>query len=124
MPLLRSATGRCFAAYEPGPAIAPLLQDASAVARQEPRTALPLTAQAVDDMLADVRARGMARAVDGMLPALAGSCAPVFDCEGRLVPGLLALGSIAHFDAGWNGRVARLLHAAAARRSADLGHSG
>jgi DNA-binding IclR family transcriptional regulator len=124
MPLLSSATGRCFAAYAPGPAIAPLLQEELALARRESHTDVPLTAQAVDDMLADVRARGMARAVDSMLPAMAGFCAPVFDCDGHLVLGLVALGSIAHFNADWNGRVAQVLHDAATRLSADLGHSG
>jgi len=124
MPLLSSATGRCFAAYTPGPAIASLLQEELTLARQESRTDIPVTGQAVDAMLAEVRTRGMARAIDSLLPAVAGFCAPVFDCDGHLVLGMVTLGPIAHFDADWNGLVARALHDAATRLSADLGHKG
>lgn len=124
MPLLSSATGRCFAAYAPAQAIAPMLQEELALAREESRNDVPLTQQAVDAMLAEVRARGMARAIDSLLPALAGFCAPVFDCDGHMVLGIVTLGSIAHFDASWDGTVARALHDAANRLSADLGHKG
>lgn len=124
MPLLSSATGRCFAAHAPAHAIAPLLEQELALARQGSRSDLPQTAQAVEAMLAEVRTRGIARAVDSMLPALAGFCAPVFDSDGHMVLGIVAVGSIAHFDTDWDGSVARALRGAASRLSADLGHKG
>ncbi|MCW5629876.1 MAG: IclR family transcriptional regulator [Rhodoferax sp.] len=124
MPLLSSATGRCFAAHAPATAIAPLLQDELAQAREESRTDVPLTQHGIDAMLAEVRTRGLARAIDSLLPALAGFCAPVFDCDGHMVLGIVALGSVAHFDTDWDGRIARALREAATRLSDDLGHAG
>lgn len=124
MPLLSSATGRCFAAYAPAAAVAVLLQGELAQAREESRTDVPSSQQGIDAMLAEVRARGLARAVDSLLPALAGFCAPVFDCDGHMVLGIVTMGSVAHFDADWDGSVARVLREAALRLSADLGHKG
>lgn len=124
MPLLSSATGRCFAAHAPALAIAPLLQEELALAGEVSRADVPRTQQGIDDMLAEVRARGLARAIDSLLPALAGFCAPVFDCDGHMVLGIVAVGSIAHFDVDWDGSVARALRDAATRLSADLGHKG
>jgi hypothetical protein len=40
----------------------------------------------------------MARAVNTLLPGVAGFCAPVFDADGHLVLGMVALGSLATFD--------------------------
>ncbi|MEO7939483.1 MAG: IclR family transcriptional regulator [Burkholderiaceae bacterium] len=122
MPLLSSATGRCFVAHAPPQAIAPLLQEELALARAEARPDVPQTQGEVDAMLAEVHTRGLARAIDSLLPAMAAFCAPVFDCDGHLVLGIAALGSIAGFDTAWDGSVACALRAAAKRLSADLGH--
>ena len=64
-------------------------------------------------MLDEVRARGMARVVDTLLPGVAGFCAPVFDADGHLALGMVAMGSVATFDTAWDGAVARPLAAAA-----------
>ena len=65
---------------------------------------------------------GIARAVDSLLPAMAGFCAPVFDFDRHMVLGIVALGSIAGFDTDWDGAVARALRTAAAQLSSDLGY--
>jgi DNA-binding IclR family transcriptional regulator len=65
--------------------------------------------------------RGMARVVNVLLPGVAGFCAPVFDADGHLALGMVALGSLATFDADWDGAVARPLAAAARQLSRDLG---
>ncbi len=124
MPLLSSATGRCFAAHASTQAVATLLQEELALARAERRPDVPRTQLDVETLLADVRTRGLARAIDSLLPAMAAFCAPVFDCDGHLVLGIAALGSIARFDTDWDGSVARALRTAAERLSADLGHKG
>lgn len=124
MPLLSSATGRCFAAHVSATAIAPMLQDELDQASAVARTDVPQTHAGIDSMLAEVRARGIARAVDSLLPAMAGFCAPVFDCDGHMVVGIVALGSIARFDTDWDGGVAQALRVAARRLSADLGYKG
>ena len=123
MPLLSSATGRCFAAHVSREAIAPLLRAELARARQLGRTDLPRTQAELKALLDEVRSRGLARVVDTLLPGIAGFCAPVFDFDGHLVLGIVAMGSIATFDTDWNGAVATVLGQAARQLSRDLGHS-
>ena len=124
MPLLSSATGRCFAAYVSRDAIAPMLRDEMARAQKAGRTDVPATMAEVKTMLDDVRARRAARVVDTLLPGIVGFCAPVFDSDGHIVLGIVTLGSVATFDAARDGAVHRPLAAAAAQLSADLGHGG
>ena len=123
MPLLSSATGRCFAAHVSREAIAPLLRAELSRARQLGRTDLPRTQAELKTLLDDVRERGLARVVDTLLPGIAGFCAPVFDFDGHLVLGIVAMGSIATFDTDWHGAVATALGQAARQLSRDLGHS-
>ncbi len=122
MPLLSSATGRCFAAHVPAQAIAPMLEVELAQARVVSHGHVPRTPEAVETMLTEVRSRGIARAVDSLLPAMAGFCAPVFDFDRHMVLGIVALGSIAGFDTDWDGVVAQALRTAAAQLSSDLGY--
>ena len=141
MPLLSSATGLCFAAFmgahnpahvnpahanpaQPTPAahrLTHLLQEALAGQQKLAREDVPRTLAEVNAVLADVRSRGMARAVNTLLPGVAGFCAPVFDADGHLVLGMVALGSLATFDPAWDGAVATPLQAAAAQLSGELG---
>ena len=123
MPLLSSATGRCFAAHMPREAVAPMLQDELAHAAKLRRTDLPTTAAAVDTLLTEVRTHGSARVVDTLLPGIVAFCAPVFDADGHLVLGITTLGPAATFDPDWDGAVATPLRAAARQLSADLGWS-
>jgi len=122
MPLLSSATGRCFASYVSREAIAPLLREELARARQLGRTDLPRNQADLNLMLRQVREHGLARAVDSLLPGVAGFCAPVFDFDGHLVLGMVAMGSAASFDTAWDGSVATPLLTAARQLSAELGH--
>lgn len=124
MPLLSSATGRCFAAYAPAEAIAPMLKEEMARAQKQGRTDVPLGMPAVRALLQDVRQRGMARVMDTLLPGIVGFCAPVFDSDGHMALGIVALGPTGTFDSEWNGAVATPLAAAAAQLSSDLGHRG
>ncbi len=123
MPLLASATGRCFAAHVSREAIAPLLREELAQARRLGRTDLPRNQAELRQMLDEVRTQGLARVVDHLLPGIAGFCAPVFDFDGHIVLGMVALGSVATFDARWDGPVANTLRAAARQLSHDLGHT-
>ena len=131
MPLLSSATGLCFAAFmethnvaQPNPAhsrLTHLLDEALAGQKKLARPDLPANREQVNDLLAGVRSQGMARAINTLLPGVAGFCAPVFDADGHLALGMVALGSLATFDPAWDGAVARPLKAAAAQLSSDLG---
>ena len=123
MPLLSSATGRCFAAHVSAEAIAPLLADELAQARQAGRADLPRTAPELEKILKEVRKQGLARVVDTLLQGVCGFCAPVFDSDGHMVLGVVALGAAPAFDVAWDGAVATRLRAAAAALSDDLGSS-
>ena len=131
MPLLTSATGRCFAAHlsaDPGlERIGPMVQDElrrlQAIPHAQCRADLPTTLAQVQGLFAEVRQRGMARVVDTLLPGVVGFCAPVFDSDARMVMGVVALGSAATFDAEWGGTVEAPLRALARQLSSDLGYT-
>ena len=124
MPLLSSATGRCFAAHLSKEAIAPLLREEMARAQKQGRTDVPTTMAQARALLDEVRARGAARVIDVLLPGIVGFCAPVFDSDGHIALGIVALGPTGTFDAEWDGAVHRPLCAAAAQLSRDLGFAG
>ena len=123
MPLLSSATGRCFAAFMPRETTAALLHEELAHASRLRRTDLPADAAAVDALLREARERGSARVVDTLLPGIVAFCAPVFDADGHLALGITTLGSVATFDAAWGGAIDAPLRAAAAQLSRDLGRT-
>ncbi|OOG45111.1 IclR family transcriptional regulator [Polaromonas sp. A23] len=133
MPLLSSATGLCFCAFmaqasagrrHPNDHLAPLLKNELARMQKLARKDVPRTMTEVTAVLEEVRARGVARVIDTLLPGVGGFCAPVFDADGHLALGMVALGSLANFDPEWDGAVARPLVAAATQLSSDLGFTG
>ena len=134
MPLLTSATGRCFAAFmgsegRDAQRIAPMVRDELARLKKLPRNGdlslvdVPQSTQEVQSMLDDTRQRGLARVVHSLLPGVGGFCAPVFDAQGRLALGLVVLGSVATLDTNWQGAPASALLRCARQLSADLGHA-
>ena len=132
MPLLTSATGRCFAAFmgqegRDAQRIAPMIREELARVKKLPRNGLPLedvpqTLQDVQAMLDETRAQGLGRVVHSLLSGVGGFCAPVFDAQGRLALGLVVLGSVATLDTDWNGAPAQALRRCARQLSDDLGH--
>jgi DNA-binding IclR family transcriptional regulator len=125
MPLLTSATGRCFAAYARPEAIAAALKAELAVLAKMPanvpRGDAPTSLAAAQALLKETRLRGLGRVCDTLLPGIAGFCAPVFDASGHMVLGLVSLGSTASFDAAWDGAVATPLKRCAQQLSSDIG---
>ena len=127
MPLLSSATGLCFLAFKgpgrqtSGDRLALLLKDELARTQKAGRSDVPSTMAEVTQTLEEIRRRGMGRVVNTLMPGVAGFCAPVFDADGHMVLGMVALGSLANFDSAWDGQVAKPLKAAADQLSADLG---
>ena len=124
MPLLSSATGRCFAAFVSKDAIAPMLKDEIVRAQRQGRKDVPATLADARALLAEVRERGVARVVDTLLPGIVGFCAPVFDADGHIALGVVALGPTGTFDASWGGAVDKPLRAFARQLSSDLGYAG
>jgi DNA-binding IclR family transcriptional regulator len=125
MPLLSSATGRCFAAFIGHGGAAdkaqPMIDAELALARKLGRSDLPSTAAQVQAMLSETRAQGLGRVVNVLLPGISGLCAPVFDADGHLALGVVSLGSSATLDADWQSPVAQALRAFTGQLSADLG---
>jgi DNA-binding IclR family transcriptional regulator len=124
MPLLSSATGRCFAAFVSKEAIAPMLKEEIARAQRLGRSDIPATLAEARALLGEVRERGAARVVDTLLPGIVGFCAPVFDADGHIAVGVVTLGPTGTFDASWGGAVDRPLRAMARQLSRDLGWRG
>ncbi len=113
MPLLNSATGRCFAAYLPAAAAAPLLEAELALMPEE-RIRYPVR-------LDEIRAHGLSRVEGDLLRGVASVAAPVFGQGGGIVAVIAALGPQGAFDVAWDGGHARAVKDAAARLSARLG---
>ena len=130
MPLLSSATGLCFAAFmgtrqaAVNTRLNGLLLDELARGQKLGRRDLPANMTQVVTLLDEARQHGMARVVNTLLPGVGGFCAPVFDADGHMVLGMVALGSLSSFDADWDGKVATPLKAAAQQLSSDLGYIG
>lgn len=122
MPLLSSATGRCFAAWLPAATTAPLLQAELQQTHGADAPTAPAIA-ALQPLWAEVRAQGAARVEGHLLPGTAAFCAPVFDASGQLALGVLCLGPSTRFDARWQGAVHGPLSAWARQLSHDLGHA-
>jgi DNA-binding IclR family transcriptional regulator len=85
---------------------------------------VPATLAEAHAVLEEVRERGAARVVDTLLPGIVGFCVPVFDSDGHIVLGIVALGPVGTFDPEWEGAVDRPLRAAARQLSSDLGYRG
>lgn len=113
MPLVNSATGRCFAAYLPDTVTAPLLE-AEFLVRPEERERYPAR-------LAEIRAHGLSRVEGDLLRGVASVAAPVFSHTGAIVAVIAALGPQGAFDVDWQGRNALAVKGAAAALSRRLG---
>ncbi len=74
-----------------------------------------------DAEVAQVRQRGLARAVNRVVEGVSAMSAPVFDVRGRIALGLTAIGPSASFDTRWDGVVAQALRGAARSLSQRLG---
>jgi DNA-binding IclR family transcriptional regulator len=122
MSTLNTATGRVFAAWLP-PAIvehliARELRDEAVIAQATAR----LAKKDLDALRAEVRQRGVARAVGHPIPGINAISAPVFDHTGAIVLALTAIGPSGSFDPAWNGAIAQKVRACAARISDRLGY--
>jgi len=123
MPLLTSATGRCFAAFMPSDLTTPMLKAELAREQKIKRHGVPITLAEAKTMLDEVRQRGLARVTDALLPGVAGFSAPVFDSDAHMVLAMVSLGPTSSFDASWTGAPARALRHTAQQLSAELGMS-
>ena len=128
MPMLSSATGRCFAAFL-GHGVGSdqakvLVEREMALARDSGRKDVPTNVKELKALIAETREHGLGRVNNVLLPGISGFCAPVFDADGHLALGVVSLGSSANFNVAWNGALASALLRMTRQLSADLGWSG
>ncbi len=123
MSLLNSATGRVFAAFLSERMTEPLMHEELARIASADQPALRPSKRHIDETLADVRTRRMARAVGHPIPGINAFCAPVFDHHGHIVLAITAMGPAGNFNPDWDGPIARKLRACAESISARLGAS-
>lgn len=124
MPLLSSATGRCFAAFAPQALVQPLLSNEIAQLGTSARVSMPRSEAQVQALLEETRAQGVGSVVDTLLPGISGLAAPVWDASQRIALSLVTLGSSADFDAKPQGVLAVALKVCATQLSQDLGYIG
>ena len=116
MPLVRSATGRIFAAFMPEKIVKPMIDDELA--------AKPALEDNWDKVLAATRRTGIGRVEGQMMAGVSGLAAPVFDHQGKLVAAVASMGTDRNFDARLDGKIVPALRSAAEELSRRLGYAG
>lgn len=117
-----SATGRAFCAFLPAARAQAVIRDELDKLADSEEAELRLTQAQVDDELATVRRRGLARAVGRPVPSVNAFSAPVFDHSGSVVLVITVLGPAGQFATAWDGPIAAAVRECAAGVSQRLGH--
>lgn len=123
MSLANTATGRLFAAYMPAKMVERLLGDELSRFGHGNDAAAPMSRQTLEALLAETRKHGLSRTRGQPIPGIDALCAPVFDADGHIALGILAMGPSATFDSNWNGTVAKALKHCAAEVSKRIGRN-
>jgi DNA-binding IclR family transcriptional regulator len=123
MSLANTATGRLFAAYMPAKMIERMLGDELSRFGHDGDSAAPIGKQALESLLAETRKHGLSRTRGQPIPGIDALCAPVFDADGHIVLGILAMGPSATFDSHWNGAIAKALKHCAGEVSRRIGRA-
>ncbi len=122
MAMLETATGRIFAAFLP-PNVVKAAQDIRldrlGVGYSGGKS---MDNAEVNATLADVRKRGITRAIGDPLPGVNAFAAPVFDHSGAVVLSITAMGPASTFNTDWNSPIAKALLDCTHAISQRLGH--
>ncbi|SAL00171.1 IclR family transcriptional regulator [Caballeronia calidae] len=106
MSLAHSTTGRVFAAFKEAPQLDQLVKND--IGAQTPEGEL-LSGTQFENILADIRKRGLARGEGMPIPGINSISAPVFDGSGEIVLVLTLFGVAGTFDVAWKGTLATSL---------------
>ena len=123
MSLLGTATGRVFAAFLPPKMIENFIESGVGRASVGDEAERQMTRSQVDKAVAEVKEKGLARAVERPIPGVNAFSAPVFDHSGSLALVITAIGPSHTFDADWGSPIAEELRKCAATVSMRLGFS-
>lgn len=121
LPLLRTATGRIFAAYLATSEVKRLLEREQKEGRAGSKA--KIDAAGIDHLLREARQQGIAAITGDLVPGVTALSAPVFDHQGRIVAAIGLLGRSEDLSADLAGRAAHSLKAIAAQISYRLGFS-
>lgn len=121
VPVLWSATGLTFAAFDRTDLIDTLITQELAARTPEQRRQLP-NRKAVDVMLASFRQHGCTWVRDQLLKGVSAIAAPIFDASGRVAAAIVALGVSDSFVVRPEGSNATVIRQAAEAVSRRLGH--
>lgn len=124
MAMLETATGRVFSAFLPPNVVRAALEsklDRLGVGHSGRASIDHANTEA---LLADVRKRGITRAIGDPLPGVNAFAVPVFDHTGTVVLSITAMGPTGSFNADWNSPIAKALLDCARAISLRLGHAG
>lgn len=124
MSIQSTATGRVFAAFLPPRQVERMIEQEKRNGIADAFGAPNLKADALEQLLADVRKRGMARVQGEPIPGINALCAPVFEHTGAIRLGITAIGPAGSFDASWNGDISRQVLGCAQDISRRLGYDG
>lgn len=119
LPLLRSASGRVFLAYQKPAMAEPFVK--RELAEWNASHGKPMTAQQVEALREDVRRHGLGRNVGEEGNNLAALSAPVFDASGRIALTVTLISSLGSFAPDYDGPEAAALKSVTAELSRRLG---
>jgi DNA-binding IclR family transcriptional regulator len=123
MSLLGTATGRVFAAFLPPKMIENFAQSGVGRASVGDEAVRQMSRKQIEAAVAEVREKGLARAVERPIPGVNAFSAPVFDHAGSIALAITAIGPSGAFDADWNSPIAKELLECTGTVSMRLGFS-
>jgi DNA-binding IclR family transcriptional regulator len=121
MSLLGTATGRVFAAFLPPKMIETFIASGVGAASVGDEAAHEMSRKQIDAAVAQVREKGLARAVERPIPGVNAFSAPVFDHSGSIALVITAIGPSGTFDTSWESPIATALRECATVVSTRLG---
>jgi DNA-binding IclR family transcriptional regulator len=123
MSIQSTATGRVFAAYLPPKQVERMIERENKNGVAAGFGAHKRKDDALQQLLTEIRKRGLARVMGEPIPGINALSAPVFEHTGAIKLGITAIGPAGNFDAGWNGIIARKVQECAQTVSARLGYT-
>jgi DNA-binding IclR family transcriptional regulator len=123
MSLLGTATGRVFAAFLPPKMIETFIASGVGGASVGDDAANRMSRKQIDAAVAEVREKGLSRAIERPIPGVNAFSAPVFDHSGSIALVITAIGPSGTFDTSWESPIAAELRKYAATVSGRLGFS-
>jgi DNA-binding IclR family transcriptional regulator len=121
LPLLRSASGRVFLAYQTPATIAPFVAREIAAWNAQHDKAEAIAPKQVEALQEEVRRHGLGRNVGEEGTNLAALSAPVFDASGRIALTVTVISSLGSFEPAYDSPAADALKSVAADLSRRLG---